>query len=217
MAQVRAYAQDAALMAQNIEYLQQPYSLIDQMKVSEMLASADTFKTVDGYDAYKAAIAKTLSALDIYNQCQSALNAPFDNDRIVKIRTDLIPLISQDGYFSDAQYAEMDRLDIYLSRYKGSLALFKSIINKINSDPDVKNYRELAKKGRPGGADRKKFIAAISNIVYQPNTKNFTKEINDYINLIPYLKNMLVAYLNDTAQNPNATSAIEAEILSTKL
>lgn len=212
-----AVAQTAGQFAADSAYLCQPFSAMDVMTLSRMEQDADRYKDEPGYTVYKEKLGRASEDLTVYDRAVNALNSPFDFNRIVEVRKQLIPLITSEGYFSEAQQSEMDRLDILLSRYKGSVMLFQDIISRINKDAVVISYRAAAKKGRPSGEERRKYIAAISAVVYKPTTKQFTDEINNYIELIPYLKPLLTEYLNSIAQYPETVPAVESEITAIKL
>lgn len=212
-----AVAQTDSGYSADSAYLCRPFSAMEMMTLSRMEKNADTYKDQPGYEAYRERLRRIAEDMSVYERAVRMLDSPFDFNRIVEVRKKLIPLISQDGYFNEAQQAEMDRLDILLSRYKGSVQLFKDIIDKINRDPVVIAYRAAARKSHPSGEERRKYIAAISAIVYKPSTKVFTDEINNYIQLIPYLKPRLTEYLNAIAQYPDTTPAVETEIKDIRL
>lgn len=210
-------AQDSNKLSNDSAYLCQPFSAMDAETLDKMTGAADTYKDLPGQAVYKDKLARVTKDFEVYDAAVKTLDSPFDFNRIVEVRKMLIPLISEDGYFSESQQGEMDRLDILLSRYKGSVVLFKSIIDRINSDPVVKAYREASRRGHPSAEDRRNYIAAISAVIYKPSSKEFTEEINNYIQLIPYLKPRLTEYLNSIASNPESTPAVEAEIMGIKL
>lgn len=210
-------AQDSRHLSRDSAYLCQPFSVMDAVTIGRMAGEAGNYLDLPGIDAYKDKLTKVTKDIEVYDAAVKALDSPFDFNRVVEVRKRLIPLISQDGYFSEAQQAEMDRLDILLSRYKGSVALFKDIIGRINSDPVVKSYRDASRGGHPSAEDRRNYIAAISAVVYKPSSKEFTDDIKNYIQLIPYLKPRLTEYLNSIARNPESTPAVETEIMGIKL
>lgn len=211
------YAQPSQQFSLDSAYLCQPFSAMDIVTLDRMEKNAESYKDMPGYGAYKERIMRVIDYQSVYDSAVKALDSPFDFSRIVEVRKTLIPLVTGEGSFSEAQLAEMDRLDVLLSRYKGSVALFKSIIDRINRDPVVAAYRAASRNGRPSGEERRKFIAAISAVVYKPSSKEFTDEINSYILLIPYLKPLLTEYLNSIAQYPEATPAVETEIMAIRL
>lgn len=210
-------AQDSRQLSTDSAYLCQTFSAIDVLTLGKMNEAADTYKDLPGHTAYKEKLANVTKDFEVYDAAVKALDSPFDFNRIVEVRKMLIPLITEEGHFSEAQQAEMDRLDILLSRYKGSVVLFRGIIDRINNDPVVKSYRAASRGGHPSAEDRRKYIAAISAVVYKPSSKEFTEEINNYIQLIPYLKPRLTEYLNSIAAHPESTPAVEAEIMGIRL
>lgn len=210
-------AQSAQQFSLDSAYLCQPFSAMDIMSLTNMGKNVDNYKDLPGYADYKEKIVRVTEYLSVYDRAVKTLESPFDFSRIVELRKTLIPLITDEGSLSEAQFAEMDRLDVLLSRYKGSVLLFRRIIDSINGDPVVTAYRAASRDGRPSSEERRRYISAISAVVYKPSTREFTDEINSYIRLIPYLKPRLTEYLNSIAQYPDTTPGVETEITSIKL
>lgn len=101
------------------------------------------------------------------------------------------------------QFEELDKLDIALSRYAKGISELSIIVEKINSDPQIKQLRES------GGVDKcieKMKLYCVKN---SDNKSVFER----YFETVPYLGDLLNQYWEELQNNPLERTEAEAKII----
>lgn len=194
----------------NKSYLALVYSRMSEGRLLDIDESQNDFKDMDGFSEYRLRLESARRNFDLYHKGLEALQKPLDASGIKQIRDSLIYTLKLQAapediskgilHVTQAQYNELDSLDIRLSRYpKGELAL-KQLVNDINGDEDVKRLR--MEKNKEGCWKAIEIILNKNEAVY-----------DRYFSLIPYLGDLLDEYIDELRENPLVPAEIEKRIL----
>jgi hypothetical protein len=191
------------------DYMNRPYSKISVEKLNELKGelaeySADKdvnrqIKTIDN------AIRKKGYVTDMVN----VISSPFTQAGIIKARKSFFELQNRKKEFSPAQWAELDTLDIYVSRYNESVIIFQKIIKQCNSI--ISEF-----DGSSGSVLTRDCIEQVGEVL----KSHEGKDIDERINVIPYLKPRFEKYRKWVLSKPlnknDEIKTIESEILTLK-
>ena len=128
-----------------------------------------------------------------------ALKTPHGPEHIIAVRTPIVDLInkyeesqSATKIISKEQYDELSEMNQTFRGYKKGMNALKEMVNKINNDAKIKEYREA------GEID--KCIAQIAQIIEKNDSNKETYE--QYFESIPCLNNLLKKYWEELNENP---------------
>lgn len=192
------------------EALTYPYSIITLEKISEIESKMNSFSTLPEYSEFKVRFASCKKNKELYDVAENLLNTKYDAIKIDKTRDRLYELLSitnndlKKGIIklSDAQYAEIDTLDIKLSRYGDGITVLQSIVKAVNES----NVRE----SNPG--DRDACIDAMRSIVVSETEENAEKR-KRYFDMIPFLRDLYQKYWNELQADPFAVPTESENII----
>ncbi len=175
------------MYARNKKLLAEPYSRITDVQMAELKRTMGDFSDMPDFMDYRRSIEDAEVNRSVYAEGVELLKNELDQDAIYNLRSKkLIPLINViDGKrtesgkrMSEAQFSEMDKLDIYLSRYAGGVKVFKELIKKVN-------------------ADRANAVKIID-----PESETFKADYDKYFKNIEWLNRQLTTYRKELLSNP---------------
>ncbi len=186
-------------------YLAQPYTRISADTLAVLCAAVRPYVAAD---SQMAAIDKRLATMERLKQevedFTGLLNRPLDTQGIIMARKRITEMKTE---LHPAQWAEVDTLDIYLSRYYSGAKLFKKIIAEV--DTEMQTYRESAKKETPSPAN----IRSVTESTVKPIFVKYGKEADRLITHVPYLATRYKTYRTAMEHNPyKRQTELEAEI-----
>ena len=204
---------DEQMYTQYQEILVRPYSAITIENLNEIESKLKSFTKMPDFAEFKARLKSCKKNKKLYESAEALLNSKFDADLIDKTRDKLYELLDikkndlKKGIIklSDAQYSEIDTLDIKLSRYGDGIAVLQGIVKAVNSS----NFREQYQDDRVG------CINAMRSIVISETIDDIDKR-QRYFDIISSLKNLYRKYWNELQVNP-FTYPTESEIIIMQL
>ncbi len=199
-------------MQDNLELLKKPYSQIAAKAMAAISSTVDEYRDFDGYDDYRKRVAAAARNKQLYDDGTAALASKFDVPAINALRDRIDPFLKKKkGYELNAgQFKEIDSLDIKLSRFEGGVAELQKIINNVNNDKEISQWRETKQNGDACWEAIKKHLSRESG-------SSVAKAYERYFKLIPYLGNAYRKYWNELSKHPLAKTRIEEEILEYKI
>ncbi len=205
---------------ENITTMTKRYSTINDATVSEIVATLNQYEKQEGFDDYKLRVANLEAKKQLYNRSIEALNSVFDADNIRDIRKELKVVLTArhdnpatgDFKLTEAQFSEVDSLDIRLSRYQVGLRRLKELVEKVNSDGDIKTYRNNRKKNKT--AETKNYENTLESIL-ESNDAASIEVRKKYFEMVPFLGRLLGDYLQELKQSPyNVPTPTEERIIN---
>lgn len=192
---------DMQMYTQYQEILVRPYSVITIETLNEIESKLKSFTKMPDFGEFNARFKSCKKNKKLYETAEALLNSKFDADIIDKTRDRLYELLDikkndlKKGIIklSDAQYSEIDTLDIKLSRYGDGIAVLQGIVKAINES----NLREQYQGNKVG------CINAMRSIVISEATDEVEKR-QRYFDMIPSLKNLYHKYWDELQVNPFA-------------
>lgn len=181
------------------EILTQPYSVITKENISEIESKLNLFTNMSNFEEFNARLKSCKKNKELYDSAETLLKSKFDADIINKTRNQLYELliIKKNDFdigivmLSDAQYSEIDTLDIRLSRYENGITFLQNIVKTVNGS----NIREQYKDNKDDCID------AMRSIVTSEETDEVEKR-QRYFDMIPSLKKLYHKYWNELQVNP---------------
>lgn len=195
------------------EILVRPYSVITLEKLDEIESKLELFTKMSDFAEFNARLKSCKKNKELYDIAEALLNSKFDDNAINITRNKLFELLNinkndlKKGIIklSDAQYSEIDTLDIKLSRYGDGIEVLQRIVKTINDS----NVRERYQDNKVGCID------AMRSIVISEDTDEI--EIRQrYFDMIPSLNNLYRRYWDELQVNPFACPT-ESEIIIMQL
>lgn len=192
---------DVQMYPQYQEILVRPYSVITIENLNEIESKLKSFTKMPDFAEFNARLKSCRKNKELYEAAELLLNSKFDADMIDKTRDRLYELLDiknndiKKGIIklSDAQYSEIDTLDIKLSRYGDGIAFLQGIIKEINDS----NLREQYQNNKVGCID------AMRSIVISETIDEVEKR-QRYFDMIPFLENLYRKYWDELQVNPFA-------------
>lgn len=135
----------------------------------------------------------------LYDEGVQVLQNSYNKQKIESIRNKLKPLIADKNNttLNAEQFAELDNLDICLSRFKNGIIELQKLMDMINKNVTVKKLRQEA-----NDANRTACVEAIRKYI-QPEAGTEAERIHQrYFDHVPYLKNKLRDYWNELQADP---------------
>lgn len=188
------------------------YSFISDANIETMMVTITDFADIVGYDEYVKRVKATHKNKELYNRAISALNTRYDSVTIDNLRTELWQLfdVKKDdinaGRFAlnRHQFAELDSLDIKLSRYAGGIRELQSIVQQVNSDQTIQN----------GRVSRNKDVCIDQIRLIVTRQADNEAVFSRYFDMIPYLDKLLQDYWTELRRNPLAKSTTTEKIIN---
>lgn len=186
------------MYARNKKLLAEPYSRITDAQIAELKRTMGDFSDMPDFMDYRRSIEDAEANRNVFVEGVALLKKELDQDAIYNLRSKkLIPLINViDGKrteagkrMSEAQFSEMDHLDIYLSRYAGGVKVFKDLIEKVNAD------RANALK------------------ITDPKSETFKADYEKYFKNIAWLDSQLSTYRKELKITPAGTPTATEQII----
>lgn len=198
--------------------LTMPYSQLDVETLQGMMASADQFKLMSGFEDYKQRLAFTLKNKHLYDLGRNLLTTSYNYDRTINIglkvrslRTQKTNAAKKMFALSDEQKDDLYDLDLRISRYTGGIKELQKIVININKDRDVKRIRSEKEKTSDAASACKE---AIKKYLVPSETNKLQYVIDRYFSMIPYLGELFAKYKHELSENPLVETKIEKEILN---
>lgn len=198
--------------------LAMPYSQLDVETLQGMMASADQFKLMSGFEDYKQRLAFTLKNKSLYDLGRSLLTKKYNCDTIIDIawkvrnlRTQKTNAAKKMFALSDEQKDDWYNLDLRISRYTGGIKELQKIVININKDRDVKRIRSEKDKASDAAFACKE---AMKKYLVPSKTNKLQYVIDRYFSMIPYLGDLFAKYKHELSKKPLVETEIEKEILN---
>ena len=142
----------------------------------------------------------------IYDRMEQALNSPYDAKKIEKVRRDFLGHKPGTAQMDSAQWKEIRKLEVSLSRYNKGVTNFKGVIS--GSDEVIK-------------ASAGKSDAEVADSIQRQVLDPAQEDIDRRIMVVPYLKTRYEQYANwlkstPMKPTPPEIEAIKKEILKIK-
>ena len=196
--------------------LTMPYSQLDVETLQGMMASADQFKMMTGFEDYKQRLAFTLKKKHLNDLVGKLLTTRYNCHRTIGIglkvrslRTQKINAANKMFALSDEQKDDWYDLDLRISRYTGGIKELQKIVININNDRDVKLMR--SEKTSDAASACKE---AMKKYLVPSKTNKLQYVIDRYFSMIPYLGELFAKYKHELSENPLVETEIEKEILN---
>lgn len=196
--------------------LTMPYSQLNVETLQGMMASADQFKLMSGFEDYKQRLAFTIKNKSLYDLGRSLLTKKYNCDTIIDIAWKVRNLRTQKTNaakimfaFSEVQKDDLYDLDLRISRYTGGVKELQKIVINLNKDRDVKRIR--SEKTSDASSACKE---AMKKYLVPSKTNKLQYVIDRYFSMIPYLGRLFDQYKHELSENPLVETKIEKEILN---
>lgn len=191
------------------------YSLLADGRLRQLADSADAYMSRPGYADFCRRIEHAVAVCKLYRAACDALGSPFDEERVVDIRMHIIPMLETKTdnagkglfAFSPEQFAEIDSLDIRLSRYKDGMRALHGIVGRVNANADVVRMRS-ERTAEAVAAGRR----AMERILVPSADNGLQHTIDRYFSLIPYLGQLFAEYKDELKADAFAETAVEKAI-----
>ena len=197
--------------------LTMPYSQLDVETLQGMMASADQFKLMSGFEDYKQRLAFTLKNKSLYNLGRSLLTKKYNYDTVngtawkVRNQGNKKANVAKKMFaLYEEQKDDWYDLDRRISRYTGGVKELQKIVININNDSDVKRIRSEKDKTSDAASACKE---AMKKYLVPSETNKLQYVIDRYFSMIPYLGGLFDQYKHELSENPLVETKIEKEIL----
>ena len=161
-----------------------------------------------------ARLSKTIENKGVYDRGVGYVNRGGGDPNTIKdVRYKMDSMYRSTEYkLTEGQKAELEDLNILLSRVNNGTKALQGIVNAINADEKIKEIRES--KGTESAAEYESKIDSYIN----PNKGNevFKKQYQRYFDKIPFLKNLLREYYHELKKKPKQVPT-KTEIIIMKL
>ena len=198
--------------------LTMPYSQLDVETLQGMMASADQFKMMTGFEDYKQRLAFTIKNKSLYDLGRSLLTKKYNYDtvngiawKVRNLRTQKANAAKKMFALSDEQKDDLFDLDRRTSRYTDGIIELQKIVMNINKDRDVKRIRSEKDKTSDVASACKE---AMKKYLVPSETNKLQYVIDYYFSMIPYLGDLFAKYKHELSENPLVETEIEKEILN---
>ena len=197
------------MLSQYKEILLRPYSTISKETLSEIESKLNSFSKLQDFTEFYARFNACKKNKELYDVAENLLHSALDAEKIDKTRDKLYELldINENDFrkgivkLSDAQYSEIDTLDIKLSRYGDGIAVLQGIVKAVNDSQVREQY-----KGK-----KVLCIHAMRSIVISDVAEDKEKR-QRYFDMIPSLNAFYKKYWEELQADPFSYPT-ESEIL----
>lgn len=194
--------------------LLKPYSVITIENLSEIESKLNSFTMRPDFIEFRSHLSSCKKNKVLYDAAEALLKVKYDANEIDKTRDKLYELLDiKESDFSkgvvklsDAQYSEIDTLDIKLSRYGDGIDVLQGIVKAVNDSGVREQYQE----------DKNACVEAMQSIVISGAFEDIEKR-HRYFDMIPYLKDLYQKYWDELQADPFACpTEIETKIMQLK-
>lgn len=204
---------DKQMFSQYQEILLSPYSSISIETLCEIDSKLNTFSKLPDFTEFKARFNAYKKNKELYDVAESMLHAALDAEKIDKTRDKLYELleIKKNDFrkgivkLSDAQYSEIDTLDIKLSRYGDGITVLQGIVKAVNDSQVREQYKD----------NKLLCIDAMRSIVISDVAED-RENRQRYFDMIPSLNDLYKKYWEELQADPFSYPT-ESEILILQL
>ena len=194
--------QTDGIFEENLAILAKPYSALTDEQLSAISQDIEMFSYRPDFLEYKKRVDAVKANYSLYKAANQALSEPYDQEVVTSLRERIFVLLNIDsdsvlmGQFklSEMQFAEIDTLDICLSRYRNGVIQLKSIVEKVNTDAAVKRFR--------AEGNLEECRKAMAAIVLPDGNEDVQYIYERYFALIPYLGKMVQDYWKELQESP---------------
>lgn len=188
------------------EIMQKGFSTITREEVESVNASLMDLGQMENSLTYKEKVDRFNEYYALFLQATEAITLNTPQETIDHLRDLIYPLIDRTTTkLNEKQWSELDNLDIKLSRYENGKQKLKNIVNQVNTDTTVLQYRTCQQK--------EECIEAIRQIL-TPVQRTKDDVFSRYFDMIPFLQNLLNTYWEELQSDPFNTTKTE-EIINT--
>lgn len=189
------------------EIMQKVFSTITREELESVKASLNDLGYMEDFVTYKETVDRFNEYYALFIQATEAISQNTSQETIDHLRNVIYPLLDPSTTkLNGKQWSELDSLDIKLSRYENGRQNLKNIVNKVNTDTHVQQYRTSKQKDE--------CIEMIRKIVTPPAQRTENDIFSRYFDMIPFLQNLLNAYWKEIQADPFNTTKTE-EIINT--
>lgn len=194
--------QTDGIYEENLAILSMRYSALTDEQLSAISQDIEMFSYRSDFLEYKKRVDAVTANFSLYKAAKQALSNPYDQEVVTSLRERISTLLAIEsdsvpmGRFrlSEEQFAEIDSLDICLSRYRNGVVQLKSIVENVNTDAAVKRFR--------AEGNSEECIKAMAAIVLPEGNEVVQYVYERYFELIPYLGKMVQAYWEELKESP---------------
>ena len=196
--------------ADNKKLISCRYSEIDMMRLEQIKADLPKYADMKDYASYKARMLATYQYKCLYEHGMKAINAPYNYKYVYELRestTKVYNTKQRKGKvenMTSEQYAEIDSLDIRLSRYQDGIIQLQHIVTNVNKDAAIAAMR---KSHTPDPS-------AIERHLSPAHNKGLRAIKEKYFSMVPYLAKLFNLYEEQLKSAPYSKTKIEKEILN---
>lgn len=190
---------DEQMYSQYQEILLRPYSSISIETLSEIDSKLNSFSELQGFTEFNVRLNACKKNKELYDVAEGLLHSALDAEKIDSTRNKLFELldIKKNDFrkgiikLSDAQYSEIDTLDIKLSRYGDGIALLQGIVKAVNDSQVREQYK----------GNKVPCVEAMRSIVISDVAEDKEKR-QRYFDMIPSLNALYKKYWKELQADP---------------
>lgn len=190
---------DEQMYSQYQEILLRPYSSISNETLSEIDSKLNSFSKLPDFTEFNARLNACKKNKELYDVAENLLHAALDAEKIDDTREKLFELldINENDFrkgivkLSDAQYSEIDTLDIKLSRYGDGIAVLQGIVKAVNDSQVREQYK----------GNKVLCVDAMRSIVLSDVAEDKEKR-QRYFDMIPSLNDLYKKYWEELQADP---------------
>lgn len=185
----------------NLELLNKEYSVIRSDDLSAIDNSVDLFIYRDDFETYEYRVAATIRNFELYTEAKEAINKWCSVSQLDTIYNRLDLLLSRDLQLTEGQKTELTEMRKKVSRYKNGIEALNAIVEEVNSNEDVRRFRD--------NVDKESLGKAIEQIA---NSNDMKYKYDRYFKTVPYLDTLITNYWKDLGRNPFKSPSVEEQI-----
>lgn len=190
---------DEQMYSQYQEILLRPYSSISIESLSEIDSKLNSFSKLPDFTEFNVRLYACKKNKELYDVAEGLLHAALDAEKIDNTRDKLFELldIKKNDFkkgivkLSDAQFSEIDTLDIKLSRYGDGIAVLQGIVKAVNDSQVRDKYK----------GDKVTCINVMRSIVISDVAEDKEKR-QRYFDMIPSLNALYEKYWEELQTDP---------------
>lgn len=190
---------DEQMYSQYQEILLRPYSSISIETLSEIDSKLNSFSKLPDFTEFNVRLNACKKNKELYDVAEGLLHAALDAEKIDDTREKLFELldINENDFrksivkLSDAQYSEIDTLDIKLSRYGDGIAVLQGIVKAVNDSQVREQYK----------GNKVLCVDAMRSIVISEVAEDKEKR-QRYFDMVPSLNALYKKYWKELQADP---------------
>lgn len=190
---------DEQMYSKYQEILLKPYSAITHDNLTEIESKLNSFYKLPDFSEFKVRFNACKKNKELYDVAESLLLSTLDAEKIDDTRNKLYELLDikkndlRKGIvkLSEAQYSEIDTLDIKLSRYGDGIAVLQGIVKAVNDSQARNQYK----------CNKVSCINVMRSIVISDVAEDKEKR-QRYFDMIPSLNTLYKKYWEELQTDP---------------